>query len=117
MREDTADQYLVCKLIESNKDWKAKWFYTSNHHPELPKPRGNQPKDRLWWNTESMMKDVIQLPELLKKIKALGEARLRAEHVAFSYMKRRVQLLMAHDILGYQYISNKDTSRMPGDEL
>jgi hypothetical protein len=37
----------------------------------------------------------IQLPELLQKIKALREAELRAEHVAFSSMKRRVQPLMA----------------------
>jgi hypothetical protein len=29
----------------------------------------------------------IQLPELLAKIKALREARMRAEHVAFSFMK------------------------------
>jgi hypothetical protein len=28
--------------------------------------------------------------ELLARIKALREARLRAEHVAFSFMKRRV---------------------------
>jgi hypothetical protein len=32
---------------------------------------------------------------LLKKIKALREAGLRAEHVAFSFMIRRVQPLMA----------------------
>jgi uncharacterized membrane-anchored protein len=31
----------------------------------------------------------------MKKIKALREAGLRAEHVAFSFMKRRVQPLMA----------------------
>jgi hypothetical protein len=29
------------------------------------------------------------------------QAGLRAEHVAFSFMKRRVQPLMAHDTLGY----------------
>jgi hypothetical protein len=40
MREEAADQYLAYKLIESNQDWKAKWFYISNHHPELPKPGG-----------------------------------------------------------------------------
>jgi hypothetical protein len=39
----------------------------------------------------------------LKKIKALREAGLRAEHVAFSFMKRRVQPLMARDTLRYQY--------------
>jgi hypothetical protein len=27
-------------LIDSNQDWKSKWFYITNHHPELPKPSG-----------------------------------------------------------------------------
>jgi hypothetical protein len=56
------------------------------------------------------MQEGIHLPELLKKIKALREAELRAEHVAFSFMKRRVQSLMARDTLGYQYTGNEDTS-------
>jgi hypothetical protein len=30
--------------------------------------------------------------------------------VAFSFMKRRVQPLMARDTLGYQYIGDEDTS-------
>jgi hypothetical protein len=47
----------------------------------------------------------------------LREARLRVEHVAFSFMKRRVQPLMARDTLGYQYTGDDDTSRMPGDEV
>jgi hypothetical protein len=55
MREDAADQYLAYKLIDSNQAWKAKWFYISNHHPELPKPSGKQPKHRAWWNTEPTM--------------------------------------------------------------
>jgi hypothetical protein len=63
------------------------------------------------------MQEGIQLPELLPKIKALREAELRAEHVAFSFMKRRVQLVMACDTLGYQYTGNDDTSRMPGTEV
>jgi hypothetical protein len=55
--------------------------------------------------------------QLLAKIKALREAGLRAEHVALSFMKRRVQPLMARDTLGYQYTGNDDTLRMPGDEV
>jgi hypothetical protein len=55
MCEDAADQYLSCKLIDSNQDWKAKWFYITNHHPELPKPSGKLPKHRSWWNTEPTM--------------------------------------------------------------
>jgi hypothetical protein len=61
------------------------------HDPELPKPSGKQPKHQPWWNTEPTMQEGIQLPELLQKIRALREAGLRAEHVAFSFMKRRVR--------------------------
>jgi hypothetical protein len=101
MREDAAEQYLAYKLIDSNQDWKSKWFYITNHHPELPKPSGKQPKHQAWWNTEPTMQEGIQLPEPLAKIKALREAGLRAEHVAFNFMKSRVQPLMARDTLGY----------------
>jgi hypothetical protein len=57
MREDVAEQYLSYKLIDSNQDWKAKWFYVTNHHPELPKPSGKQPKHRPWWNSEPTMQE------------------------------------------------------------
>jgi hypothetical protein len=117
MREDTAEKYLAYKLIDSNQDLKSKWFYITNHHPELPKPSGKQPKHRSWWNTEPTMQEGIQLPELLEKMKALREVGLRAEHVSFSFMKRRVQPLMARDTLGYQCTGDGDSSRMPGDEI
>jgi hypothetical protein len=117
MRKDATEQYLAYKLIDSNQDWKLKWFYITNHHPELPKPSGKQPKHRPWWNTEPTMQVGIQLPVLLLKIKALREAGLRTEHVAFSFMKRRVQPLMAHDTLGFQYTGEDDTQRMPSDEI
>jgi hypothetical protein len=54
---------------------------------------------------------------LLARIKALREAGQRAKHVAFSFMKRRVQPLMARDALRFEYTSDDDTSRMPGDEV
>jgi hypothetical protein len=47
----------------------------------------------------------------------LKEAGLRAEHVAFSFMKRRIQPLMARDTLGFEYTGDDDTPRMPGGEL
>jgi hypothetical protein len=97
MREDATEQYLAYKLSDSNQDWKSKWFYITNHHLEMPKPSRKQPKHQPWWNTEPTMQEGIQLPELLAKIKALREAGLRAEHVAFSFMKRRVQPLMDRD--------------------
>jgi hypothetical protein len=63
------------------------------------------------------MQEGIQLPELLACIKVLREAGLRTEHVAFSFMKRRVQPLMARDTLGFEYAGDDDTSRMPGGEI
>jgi hypothetical protein len=117
MHKDAAEQYLSYKLIDSNQDSTSKWFYITNHHPKLSKPSGKQPKHRPWWNTEPTMQEGILLPELLWKIKALREAGLRAEHVAFSFMKRRVQPLMACDTLGYQYAGDDDSSRMPGNEV
>jgi hypothetical protein len=41
MREDAVEQYLAYKLIDSNQDWKSKWFYITNHHPELPSQVGS----------------------------------------------------------------------------
>jgi hypothetical protein len=64
-----------------------------------------------------MMQEGIQLSKLLQKIKALREAGLRAEHVAFNFMKRRVQPLMTGDTLEYQYTGEDDTSRMLGVEI
>jgi hypothetical protein len=63
------------------------------------------------------MQEGLHLPKLLARIKALREAGLRAEHVVFNFMKRRVQPLMARDTLGYEYTGNDDTSRMSGDEV
>jgi hypothetical protein len=48
---------------------------------------------------------------------ALREAGLRAEHVAFSFMKRRVQPLMARDTPGYEYTGDDYMSRIPEDEV
>jgi hypothetical protein len=63
------------------------------------------------------MQEGIQLPELLACVKVLREAGLRAEHVAFSFMKRRIQPLMARETLDFEYTGDDDASRMPGSEL
>jgi hypothetical protein len=63
------------------------------------------------------MQEGIQLPELLACIKVLREAGLRAEHVAFSFMKRRIQPLMAWETLGFEYTGDDDALRMPEGEL
>jgi hypothetical protein len=41
MREDATDQYLVYKLIDSNQEWKAKWFYITNHYQSCRSQAGS----------------------------------------------------------------------------
>jgi hypothetical protein len=41
MREDVVEQYLAYKLIDSNQDWKSKWFYVTNHHLGCRSPAGS----------------------------------------------------------------------------
>jgi hypothetical protein len=63
------------------------------------------------------MQEGLQLLALLEKVKALRKAGLRAEHVAFSFMKRRIQLLMGRDRLGYEYTGEDDSSWMLREEI
>jgi hypothetical protein len=67
MREDAANQYLAYKLINSNQDWKAKWFYISNHHPELPKPSGKQLKHQAWWKLSQRCRGVFNNPSCCRR--------------------------------------------------
>jgi hypothetical protein len=54
---------------------------------------------------------------LLEKVKALRKAGLRAEHVVFNFMKRRIQPLMARHHLGYEYTMVDHTSRLLEEEV
>jgi hypothetical protein len=63
------------------------------------------------------MQEGLKLHVLLEKVKALRKAGLKAEHVGFSFMKRRIQPLMARDHLGYEYTGAEDSSRMPSEEI
>jgi hypothetical protein len=84
-------------VVNHSSDKEATINRSSNHTWSSP-----------WWNTEPTMQEGIQLPELLVRIKALRETGLRAEHVAFIFMKRRVQPLMARDTLGFEYTGDDD---------
>jgi hypothetical protein len=57
MHEDAADQYLSYKLTRC-----MKWFYICNHHPELLKPSGKQPKHRPGGTRSQQCKRVSNYP-------------------------------------------------------
>jgi hypothetical protein len=110
MCEDTTAHYLSYKLIDSNQDWKRWWLYVNNHHPRLPKPSGYPTKHQPWWNTEPTVQEGFQLHALLENVATLRAAGLRTEHVAFSFMKRRVEPLMMRIHLNYEYTRRDDPS-------
>jgi hypothetical protein len=116
MREDAAEQYLSYKLIDSNQDWKAKWFYITNHHPGLPKPSGKQPKHRPWWNTEPTMQEgpaprAVGADQGAERSRAEGQARGLQLHEAQGVATDGSRTL------GFEYTGDDDTSRMPRDEV
>jgi hypothetical protein len=116
MREEVVDQYLSYKLIDSNQDWKAKWFY----HEPPPRATKAQPEAAEASGVVEHGADDTggySTTRAAAEDKALREAGLRDEHVAFSFKKRRVQPLMARDTLGYQYTGDEDTSRMHENEV
>jgi hypothetical protein len=41
MREDAAEQYLAYKLIDTNQDWKSKWFYITTTTRSCRSPAGS----------------------------------------------------------------------------
>ena len=57
------------------------------------------------------------MPDLLAMIAALKKKGLTTERVAFSFMKRRIQPLMARVHLGYEYTGDDDESRMATEPL
>jgi hypothetical protein len=63
------------------------------------------------------MQEGPQLLALLEKVVALRTAGLRDEHMAFSFMKRRVKTLIRRIHLGYEYTGEDDPSRLHEEDI
>nr|TKW21837.1 hypothetical protein SEVIR_4G147300v2 [Setaria viridis] len=61
--------------------------------------------------------DCLQVPELVRRIIDLKEQGLTGLGVAFSFMKRLIQLLQQRCHLGYEYTGLDDPSRFSPDEI
>jgi hypothetical protein len=69
MRQKARKLCFKYDLIDSNQDWKNKWFYIENAPPQLPKlSMFALVYDRLW-KDEPSMQECIQIPELLAKMR------------------------------------------------
>jgi hypothetical protein len=63
------------------------------------------------------MQEGPQLLALLEKVVALRTAGLRDEHMAFSFMKRRVKTLIRRIHLGYEYTGEDDPLRLHEEDI
>ena len=117
MREGADDLYFKYKLIESNQDWKCKWFYTYNQCPQLPKPSMYPPVYDECWKEEPSTEECLDFGELQRRITELKRQGLTAERVAYSFMKRRVLPLMKREHYGFEYTGADDSARMAVEEI
>jgi hypothetical protein len=104
--------YFDCKIIDSNQNWKYKWFYMNNHLPALSKPSMFAPKHDDCLKDEPAMEECLHLPKLLEKIVDLKKKGLTSERVTFSFMKRQILPLIKMDHLGNKYTGVDDISRL-----
>ena len=59
MRQKAQDLYFKYDLIDSNQDWKTKWFYIENAPPQLPKPSMFAPVYDILWKDKPTMQECI----------------------------------------------------------
>jgi hypothetical protein len=72
---------------------------------------------RLEWNTELPRADLDQVDELPAIIAAHKEIGVIGASVMCSFFKRRIQPILQHHTLGFEYIGAEDPSRMCAEEL
>jgi len=117
VRQNAKEIYFDYELIDSNQDWKHKWFYIGNHPPQLTAPTGHRPIWDAIWNQEPSTEECMQVPELLRRTAAWKAQGLTAQRVAYGFMKRHVQPLMQRSHLGYEYTGEDDESRLSKDPI
>jgi hypothetical protein len=112
MREDATEKYLSYKLIDSNQDWKAKWFYITNHHPRVAEAEREaaQASPAMEYGADDAGGDLA--PGVVGADQ--GAKRSRAEGRAHGLQLHEAQGAATD---GFEYTGDDDTSRMPGDEV
>jgi hypothetical protein len=69
------------------------------------------------WNLELSRGNMDQVEELLDLIEAHKMMGVTGASVMFSFFKRRVQPILQHHRLGFEYTGSEDPSRMCAEEL
>lgn len=97
----------------------SEWFYPGNMNPPLEVHSNSPPVVNDNWEKNSLTaREVGSLKTLLERIGALKLMGLSGAGIEASFIRRRIQPLMAREHLGFEYIGPKDPSRLvPNDEL
>jgi hypothetical protein len=92
-------------LIDSVKDWRTEWFYTSNMSPPLAvhSDAGPVVNDR-WEKAPLTVEELKKIKPLLEKIKTLKQKGLTDFGIMASYIRHQVQPLRARETYGFEYI-------------
>ncbi|RLN12587.1 hypothetical protein C2845_PM09G11190 [Panicum miliaceum] len=92
--------------------WHGQWFYIGNHKPILPGWDNSPPQRHECWLEKVTEVESRDIPELMKRIKALKDKGVTGESVAYSFIEWRIQPLQHHVHLGFEYQGIQDPSRM-----
>jgi hypothetical protein len=98
------------------RDWRSEWFYARNMNPPL-EVHSNSPlvvHDN--WKNSLTAREVNSLRPLLDRIGALKLMGLNGAGIVASFLRHRIQPLMAREYLGFEYAGPKDPSQLVSDE-
>ncbi|RLN07145.1 retrotransposon protein, putative, Ty3-gypsy subclass [Panicum miliaceum] len=83
--------------------------------PSLPGRDNSPPQCQECWLKKLTKEERRDIPELMKRIKALKDKGITGESVAYSFIEGRIQPLQQRVHLGFEYQGFQDPSRMARD--
>jgi hypothetical protein len=111
-------EYFDYTLVDSVKDWRAKWFYAKNVLRALSVHNNARPSANNGWEKETLTpSETEKIKPFLKEIKALKIRGLSGMGIIASFIRRRVQPLRERVHYGFEYIGVEDPTWMSKDEL
>ena len=95
------------------RDWKSEWFYTGNMNPPLEVHTNSPPVVTDNWERNSLtVEEVSSLKPLFERIGALKLRGLTGVGIVASFIRHRIQPLMARDRFGFEYTGPADSPEL-----
>jgi hypothetical protein len=112
-RQGHKNQFFDYDLVDSVRDWRADWFYTTNMIPPLAIHFGFGPMVNDHWEKNLLMSDELQaIKPFLERIRNLKQQGLTGFGIVASFLHHRVQPLKEREHYSFKYSRVEDPSRM-----